>query len=103
LFFLGGGLYNKAMKLSQLKRLYDTGEGRFSGIPECCIDSYVKGMTLDKLMKRLKPKQMKEFLQSNYHYVPCLNCLRARRIVSIRSGISPRGKLLLKQIRRLRK
>ena len=91
----------KKPTLKTLRKMYDESEGKFSEIPQCCVNSYVKGWTLDKLRVHLQRAQLRELLQSNRNYVPCFNCLRSGRVQrNIRSGVSKRGKQLHALIRR---
>ena len=73
---------------------YDVAEGQYSGIPQCCINAYIKGRTWMSLIKNLS-KQERDEMSRKYNYVPCAKCVEKGKVVEIRCGKSNVGTVLL--------
>jgi hypothetical protein len=80
----------------QLLRAYDIVEGRHSGIPDCCIQSFVDGVNWNIMINRVKSQKKKVEITNNWSYVPCQDCIDNKRYGLVKSnGSSFMGEILL--------
>jgi hypothetical protein len=83
--------------IKYLLNAFDWCEGRHSGIPDCCISSFVSGISGVEFHKSLTKKQNMEFYTRYTHvnYVPCKSCYKKKKFIKIKNnGISTQGKII---------
>jgi hypothetical protein len=78
-----------------LLKAYNIAEGRFSGIPDCCIEEFNNGRTWITVMSSLKTKKERQRLTDNWDYVPCEACLKSGNSAQLIKGDSFAGETLL--------
>lgn len=90
--------------LTMLFKALEYSEGYYSGIPECCVESFVSGNTGLVFKSKLSKKDQAFYNTSYWNYIPCMECFKKRRRVKIKNnGVSGRGQILRGLIRQLDK
>ena len=83
----------KKKVLNHLWDAYDRMEGEYSGIPECCVESYLDGRTAWDFEETLSEKDKKKY--KSWHYVPCDQCFKENNKHKLKlNGVSIRGQML---------
>lgn len=80
-----------------LLKAFDWSEGRYSGIPDCCIKQFVNGMTHAKFVSKLSKKDKEKFYALGYkvQYVPCRDCFKSNKFIKIKyNGTSSQGEII---------
>lgn len=81
--------------IKSLQQALDRLEGKYSGIPECCVESYASGVDGVKFVKKLTVGQKEKWLNSCWGYIPCMDCFNKNKIVKIKTnGTSLKGRLI---------
>lgn len=84
--------------LENLRKSLDWCEGKYSGLPDCCIQEYVNGMTYKKFRDCLSEKDRKKLDKNTlkWQYVPCMNCFKKNKSVKIKhNGVSLQGRMIM--------
>ena len=79
-----------------LLKAYNIAEGQYSGIPDCCIESFNNGRTYAQVKNSLKTASERNTFVEMWDYVPCKACLKKGLGGKIKEGKSPHGRLVLK-------
>jgi hypothetical protein len=87
---------NKLSLYSELLKSFNIAEGRHSGIPDCCIQSFIEGRTWQVMINQVKTQKEKVEITKNWSYVPCQVCIEHKRYGEVKdNGTSLIGEILL--------
>lgn len=76
---------------------FDWSEGRYSAIPDCCIEEYSAGKYYTKFKETLSEKDQKKL--DKWNYVPCNKCFKKNNLVKIKNnGTSLHGRVIMSLI-----
>ena len=95
-----GNMKNKLSLYEQLLKAYNIAEGKYSGIPDCCIQSFIDGRTWQRMINKVRSQKKKVEITNNWTYVPCQDCIDNKRYGKVKeNGISFMGEILLTLMR----
>jgi len=91
----------KSEVMSNIKIALDIIEGRYSNIPDCCIEGFLDGRTYMNVRNSLSEKDQKKL--ERWQYVPCEKCFKKNKHNELKqNGTSIYGKILMAIIDSLR-
>jgi hypothetical protein len=84
-----------------LLKAYNIAEGQYSGIPDCCIESFNSGQTYAQVKNSLPSVKERKTFAEIWDYVPCSACLKKGLGGKVKKGDSPYSKTLLSLMERV--